>query len=216
MSQQPKPELLRLFDLYGANLLNGANAQAACTRDAFRAQVERLQAAQGQAATDDQLCELTAHLERLRGLKIVEDVEKIAARSDPDAMIPQWSGWSSACEEICHRLKTEAWGLQVGGGFGPTGAANDDDRPSPEFATQLRKVLATPQPEPAHVAAVTAMVPLTDEQIIGIWSANSAANDYPGGYSLKEHVLRSGRDIAEFCRINGLTVGITPGDGGAK
>ena len=35
-------ELLRLFDLHAANLLQGANGQAAVTRDQFRAALREL------------------------------------------------------------------------------------------------------------------------------------------------------------------------------
>jgi hypothetical protein len=95
-------------------------------------------------ASTDQLIELTAHLERMRARAIVESVGKVAGQNDPDTLNPVRSGWSSACEEIALRLKTEAWGMLPNGGWGPTGAANDDDRPSPEFPELLRRVLTAP------------------------------------------------------------------------
>jgi hypothetical protein len=65
------PKLLRLFDLYAANLLQGANAQAAIARDQFRAAL----AAQAEAhatevrtlrnserANEDQLCRIATRI----------------------------------------------------------------------------------------------------------------------------------------------------------
>jgi hypothetical protein len=57
------PKLLRLFDLYAANLLQGANAQAAIARDQFRAALaaqaeahaKALEMAQAVAAADNTL-----------------------------------------------------------------------------------------------------------------------------------------------------------------
>jgi hypothetical protein len=96
-----------------------------------------------QTATPDQLIELTAHLERGRAKAIVEAVTALdMGGASADMPTPFQAGYQGACEEIAHRLKTEAWGITPGCGWGPTGAANEDDRPSPEFASLLRKVLA--------------------------------------------------------------------------
>lgn len=106
--------------------------------------MQPLGAVAGEPATADQCIELTAHLERLRAAAIVAEVARIAAgRADT-----HWCGWSSACEEVAHRLKTEAWSLTLDGGWKPTGAANEDDRPSPEFGELLRKVLGSAPPAP--------------------------------------------------------------------
>lgn len=93
----------------------------------------------------DQLIELTAHLERVRARAIVESVQKIGTEADPATVNSHFCGWASALEEVAYRLKTEAWGMLPNGGWGPTGAANDDDRPSPEFAALLRRAVAAPQ-----------------------------------------------------------------------
>ena len=97
-------------------------------------------------ATPDQLIELTAHLERVRARVIIEAVEKIGADIDPDCLGSHWCGWASALEEVKHRIKTEAWGMLPNGGWGPTGAANEDDRLSPEFPDLLRRALAATPP----------------------------------------------------------------------
>lgn len=57
-------------------------------------------------------------------------------------------------------------------------------------------MLATPQPEPAPVAAVPALVQLTEEQIKACWVSGAV-----GPFEFAR------ASIAEFCRINGLTVG---------
>ena len=101
------------------------------------------------AATADQMIELTAHLERKRAAAIAETVRVLPIGGhDADAPTQFHAGFALACEEIAHRLKTEAWGMLPNGGFGPTGAANEDDRPSPEFLELLRRALAAqPYPE---------------------------------------------------------------------
>ena len=53
MTEQRLTELLRLFDLYAANLLQGANAQAAATRDQFRAILSADRGEQINAAAQD-------------------------------------------------------------------------------------------------------------------------------------------------------------------
>lgn len=111
---------------------------------------------QAEPATADQVCELTAHLERMRAAKIVADVAALEIGGATVACPNQFqSGYALACDEIAHRLKTEAWGLQPGGGWGPTGAANDEDKPAPDFAAQLRKVLAQPAQAPQAVPATS-------------------------------------------------------------
>ena len=107
----------------------------------------------------DQLIELTAHLERVRALAIVEAVQKIGTKADPATVNSHFCGWATALEEVEHRLKTEAWGMLPNGGWGPTGAANEDDRPSPEFPALLRRALDVPQPAasadfPARIMAL--------------------------------------------------------------
>ena len=42
----------------------------------------------------------------------------------------------------------------------------------------------------------TPATPAADAQILAAWSKHAAVNDYPDGYSVREHVLRAGRELA--------------------
>lgn len=103
-------------------------------------------------ASEDQLIELTAHLERARARAIANAVAALEiGGASADTPTPFQAGYQSACEEIAHRLQSEAWGMLPGGGWGPTGASNEDDRPSPEFPALLRKALSKTRAPQAEV-----------------------------------------------------------------
>lgn len=65
-------------------------------------------------ATVDECIELAVEFERLRAIKIIEDVTSLPVGGGmSDAPTPFQAGYQMACEEIMHRLQTEEWELNL-------------------------------------------------------------------------------------------------------
>lgn len=65
---------------------------------------------------EDQCCELSAELEKVRAIRIAEDVSELPIGGKLSGIpTPFEVGYQIACEEIIYRLKTEEWVIDLSG-----------------------------------------------------------------------------------------------------